>query len=236
MKQIEMRDIAQQAVDYASAKFPGVLIETFVQGALWATQEFILDLQSRLRELEDENAELNATQSAPPEDCAWQAKKPGNEHWDPCSKAVHDAIMEGSIAWLGYSARALVVQRERRGPPPAEFVRTINSNPAFEAPYAAQVIASAANSKVPDVALPPALRAKTFHACRDATRASRVQMLCRCGPEHKCSACSTQEKLVSTDTNDPTPVGCNRGNLCPWTDSDPSYCTRCGIRAEGSCQ
>jgi hypothetical protein len=35
---------------------------------------------------------------------------------------------------------------------------------------------------------------------------------------------------------DAKPDGCNRGNLCPWTDDDPSYCQRCGQRAQGSCQ
>lgn len=29
---------------------------------------------------------------------------------------------------------------------------------------------------------------------------------------------------------------CNKGNLCPWSDGDPSYCRRCGERAQGSCQ
>lgn len=115
MKQIEMRDIAKQAASYATAKFPSVLIETFVQGARWAAQEFVLDLQSRLRELEDENAELKATKGVP---------------------ADNPTLIGGK------SARALVVQRERRGPPPAEFVRAINSNPLFAAPYAAQAISA----------------------------------------------------------------------------------------------
>jgi hypothetical protein len=35
----------------------------------------------------------------------------------------------------------------------------------------------------------------------------------------------------------PTPVpGCNQGNQCPWSSGDPSHCTRCGLKAQGSCQ
>jgi len=34
----------------------------------------------------------------------------------------------------------------------------------------------------------------------------------------------------------PAAPPCNKGNLCPWTDGDPSYCRRCGERAQGSCQ
>ncbi len=31
-------------------------------------------------------------------------------------------------------------------------------------------------------------------------------------------------------------AGCNQGNLCPWTDGDPSHCKACGLRAMGSGQ
>ena len=27
---------------------------------------------------------------------------------------------------------------------------------------------------------------------------------------------------------------CNHGNRCPWSDGDPSYCRRCGDKAQGS--
>lgn len=32
------------------------------------------------------------------------------------------------------------------------------------------------------------------------------------------------------------PAGCNRGNRCPWSDGEPSYCKHCGMRAQGSGQ
>lgn len=40
-----------------------------------------------------------------------------------------------------------------------------------------------------------------------------------------------------SEDDHPTPVpGCNQGNQCPWSSGDPSHCTRCGLKAQGSGQ
>lgn len=160
-----MRDYANKAALYATEKFPQEEREAFVQGALWAVQEFVLDLESKIRCLTDENQNLqlkvSVGYSAEPSTSVKEAVGTGVLRTSETGKEVPAApdfrlvafARDGSLFWFGN---------------PQDWLG-VNCNL-----YALAV-------------------SKPQLSCSNENKEQNVW--CRCEPEHKCSACFYQNGL-----------------------------------------
>ena len=160
-----MRDYANKAALYAAEKFPHEEREAFVQGALWAVQEFVLDLESRIRRLTDENHNLQLKVSV-----GYSA-----EHSTSVKEGVSTVVIRSC--------------RNAKEVPAAPDFRLV----AFARNGSLFWFGNPQDWLEVNCNLYALAGSKPQLSCSNENKEQNVW--CRCGPEHKCSACVHQNGL-----------------------------------------
>lgn len=169
-----MKDYANKAAVYAAEKFPPKEREPFVQGALWAIQEVVLDLESRVRALTAENERLRSAAVAACPSYACKPREQAQEKLELPEVPFLPAMEKkpGSLVGNESSGQEL---------PSLQLVAFARKGCLFWHGNPQDWLGTSCNL----YALPASKQQVPCDGRKD-------EVLCRCGPEHRCSACGPQ--------------------------------------------